>query len=202
MLSRKSAIGSRSSFFSTPAFLALSYALSGMGSQPPKTRSSSVASGTSSLMSGFRFSVRLPSRMCASCVSDPIGSARPRRTASTPAIKVVATAPIPGKRMPNRPEAGSIFVPLIDSGSRYSKECSVERHAAPVLPNPHNALNCRQIGGDGENEDDGLESKPIPLPTEKERGCADQHHSLGAGHEADPTVQPKRLRAAPSIADH
>ena len=53
-------------------------------SQPPNTMSSSLASGTKSLISGERLSVRLPSRMVPICVSEPIGLASPRRMASTP----------------------------------------------------------------------------------------------------------------------
>src|SRR5213083_483233 len=75
-------------------------------SQPPKYRSSSLASGTNSRMSGERPSVRLPRRMVPICVSEPIGLARPPRTASTPAMKVVATAPMPGINTPSLPRAG------------------------------------------------------------------------------------------------
>src|SRR5665213_1471491 len=80
-----------------------------MGSHAPNTRSSSLASGTKSLISGARFSVRLPSRMVAVCVIDPIGFASPRRILSTPAMNVVATAPRPGVRIPSLPEAGAIL---------------------------------------------------------------------------------------------
>src|SRR4051794_20329900 len=79
-------------------------------SQPPTTRSSSAASGTKSLISGLRPSVRFPSRTVESCVTEPIGLARPRLIASTPAMKVVVTAPIPGIRIPNFPSAGAILV--------------------------------------------------------------------------------------------
>ena len=88
------------------------------------------ASGTKSLMSGVRPSVRLPRRTVASWVSEPIGCARPRFTASTPAIKVVLTAPIPGSRTPSLPSAGAIrtgsFVakaqtPLRDPHGRTSR---------------------------------------------------------------------------------
>src|SRR6185503_21280680 len=70
--------------------------------------SSSLASGTKSRISGERLSVLLPRRMVAICVSDPIGLERPRRTFSTPAMRVVATAPRPGVRMPILPVAGRI----------------------------------------------------------------------------------------------
>ena len=66
------------------------------------------ASGTNSLISGDRPSVRLPSRMVPIWVSEPMGLEIPRRIASTPAMKVVATAPIPGVRMPSLPVAGRI----------------------------------------------------------------------------------------------
>ena len=69
----------------------------GIGSQAPNTMSSSSASGTKSLISGDRFSVRLPRRIVAICVSEPIGLRLPRRMLSTPAMNVVATAPRPGR---------------------------------------------------------------------------------------------------------
>jgi hypothetical protein len=66
-----------------------------------------VARGTKSLIFGVRFSVRLPRRTVPSCVREPTGSPSPSLTASTPAMKVVATAPMPGIRMPRRPVAGA-----------------------------------------------------------------------------------------------
>src|SRR5271168_5005706 len=75
-------------------------------SQPVKTMSLRSASGTKSLMRGLRASVRLPRRMWPICVVEPMGLARPRRTASTPAMSVVATAPMPGIMTPNFPVAG------------------------------------------------------------------------------------------------
>src|SRR5207237_10133429 len=74
----------------------------------PKTMSSRLARGTNSLISGARLSVRLPRRMVAIWVSEPIGFECPRRTLSTPAMNVVATAPSPGVRIPSRPVAGAI----------------------------------------------------------------------------------------------
>ena len=85
--------------------------LSSKMSQPVKTRSSSPASGTNSLIFGERPSVRLPRRTVPICVSEPIGFARPLRIASTPATNVVATAPMPGIITPSFPFAGWI-VPL------------------------------------------------------------------------------------------
>src|SRR6185437_1302970 len=70
-------------------------------SQAVKTRSFRLASGTNLLILGARASVRLPSRIVPICVSDPMGLAIPLRTASTPATKVVATAPMPGIMMPS-----------------------------------------------------------------------------------------------------
>src|SRR6478752_8496424 len=78
-------------------------------SQPPNTTSSSDASGTKSLMSGERPSVRLPSRTVPIWVNDPIGLASPRRIASTPAIVVVLTAPMPTSMIPSFPVASAIF---------------------------------------------------------------------------------------------
>src|SRR5260221_903863 len=95
---------------STPAFAAASYELSGKISQPPKTMSSNLANFTKSLMRGERPSVRLPRRMVAICVSEPTGCAFFVRTSSTPAMKVVGTAPIPGNKTPSFPLGAAILV--------------------------------------------------------------------------------------------
>ena len=94
---------------STFAFTAAVYASSGIGSQPPNTRSCRRASGTRSLIIAQRFSLRLPRRTCAIWVSDPMGLPSPALTASTPAMNVVATAPMPGKRTASLPSAGATF---------------------------------------------------------------------------------------------
>src|ERR1700733_2676058 len=69
-------------------------------------RSFRSARGMNPLMSGLRAAVRLPRRMVAICVVDPMGLAKPRRIASTPAMSVVATAPMPGIMTPSFPVAG------------------------------------------------------------------------------------------------
>src|SRR5215469_15914250 len=95
-------------------------------SQPVKTRSSSEARGTKSLMRGERPSVRLPRRMVPICEVEPMGLASPRRMASTPAIRVVATAPMPGIMTPNFPVAGLMLdaasfgaAGVLDISTRY-----------------------------------------------------------------------------------
>src|SRR5437588_5555492 len=103
-------------------------------SHAPKTMSPRLASGTNSLMRGTRFSVRLPSRMAPICVRLPIGSASPRLTASTPAMKVVLTAPSPTSSTPSFPCAGAISTPFLfskpflfaDTRLVSSYECFVE----------------------------------------------------------------------------
>ena len=80
----------------------------GTTSHAPHTMSSSVASGTKSLTSGLRSSVRLPSRIVPICVRLPIGLPMPRLTSSTPAMRVEATAPRPTVSTPRRPVAGAI----------------------------------------------------------------------------------------------
>ena len=62
---RKSAMGARSFSSSTPALRAAVSASSGIGSHAPNTMSSSPESGTKSLISGERCSVRLPRRIVA-----------------------------------------------------------------------------------------------------------------------------------------
>src|SRR3954454_9331154 len=59
-------------------------------------------------MRGERLSVRLPRRTVPVWVTEPMGFEMPRRMASTPAMKVVATAPMPGRRIPSLPVAGRI----------------------------------------------------------------------------------------------
>src|SRR5580692_184754 len=71
--------------------------------------SSSSPSGTNFLIIGERPSVRFPSRIVPSWVSEPTGCDLPLRTSSTPAIKVVLTAPMPGVRIPSFPFGGAIF---------------------------------------------------------------------------------------------
>src|SRR4051812_15189654 len=51
--------------------------------------------------------------MWPSWVSEPIGLPMPLRIASTPAMNVVATAPIPGMRMPSLPLAGLTSTPFL-----------------------------------------------------------------------------------------
>src|SRR6476646_2811976 len=75
-------------------------------------------------MSGERLSVRFPRRIVAICVSEPMGLDSPRRMLSTPAMKVVATAPRPGVRTPRRPVAGR----------------AVEREPVELFPCPKNLL--------------------------------------------------------------
>src|SRR5882724_13714967 len=81
-------------------------------SHPVKTRSSSWVIGVKFLMRGVLSSVRLPRRIVPIWVIEPIALAKPLRTASTPAMRVVATAPIPGIMIPNFPFAGLISAAL------------------------------------------------------------------------------------------
>ena len=91
-------------------------------------------------MSGERPSVRLPSRTVPICVNDPIGLARPRRIAITPAIVVVLTAPMPTSMMPSFPLASAIFTGffttahyiILQSGDRRAGA----RHACRRAPPP------------------------------------------------------------------
>src|ERR1700730_11854041 len=78
-------------------------------SHPPKAISFKSASGTNSLIRGVRPSVRFRRRIVPICVSDPTGCALPLRTSSTPAMKVVLTAPMPGSKTPSFPLAGAIL---------------------------------------------------------------------------------------------
>src|SRR5689334_11316310 len=91
-------------------------------SHPPNTTLSRLTSGTASLILGERPSVRLPRRIVPICVSDPMGLASPFRTARTPAIVVVLTAPRPTRRMPNLPFAGAIST-FFTAGNYITSGC-------------------------------------------------------------------------------
>src|SRR5215472_15971673 len=94
-------------------------------SQPPKTRSSSPTSGTTSLIFGERPSVRLPRRIVPIWVSEPIGDDKPLRIANTPAIVVVLTAPRPTSNTPSLPRAGAISTGVGTNGNYISPQSSV-----------------------------------------------------------------------------
>src|SRR4030095_10547056 len=96
-------------------------------SQAPKTRSSSAAIGTTSLIRGERPSVRLPRRTVPICVNDPIGFAIPFRMARTPAIVVVLTAPKPTSSTPSLPLAGAISTGVGMKDELYSTEMFLKR---------------------------------------------------------------------------
>src|SRR5947199_9543854 len=109
-------------------------------SQPPKTRSSRLARGTTSVIFGERPSVRFPRRTVPICVKEPIGLAKPFRIARTPAIVVVLTAPSPTSRTPNFPFAGAIAtgvdtggklyqLPASENQSLHARSCKIPRYA-------------------------------------------------------------------------
>ncbi len=97
---------SRSS--STPQARAASRAFGEMGSQPPKTMSSSEARGAKSRISSLRPSSRLPRRMWAIWLTEPSGGLPSARALRTPAMKVDETAPMPGVSTPSLPFAGAM----------------------------------------------------------------------------------------------
>ena len=68
-------------------------------------------------------SVRLPRRMVPICVSEPMGLAMPWRTASTPAMSVVQTAPIPGIMIPSFPVAGLMLAALCGAAGWFDIPC-------------------------------------------------------------------------------
>ena len=123
MASRSGLICASSPGSSTPAVVAASKQLSSKMSHPPNTMSSSEASGTRSFMSGVRPSVRLPKRIVPICVSEPIGRAIPLRTAMTPAMNVVLTAPRPTSMMPSFPLGGAISDGEVTNGNYIMSQC-------------------------------------------------------------------------------
>src|SRR6185369_1081468 len=222
MLERKSLIGSRSRSSSTPAFFAAVYASSAIGSQAPNTMSSSAASGTKSLISGERFSVRLPRRIVAIWVSDPIGCVWPRRTLSTPAMKVVATAPSPGVMIPSLPVAGrGVDTASEDEPGTYLLSFEQRARGAASRPEPRPSLGVRarfrlfrsrgrriDVGhaldhGDpgryGQNDDDDGQHPPVEHEPEKGLRGGEEDHSLRALEHAHLGVQPECLGAGPGV---
>src|SRR5215468_11064238 len=101
--------------------------------------SSSLASLMKSLMRGERPSVRLPRRIVPICVSEPTGCAFFVRTSSTPAIKVVATAPMPGNSTPSFPFGAAIlagfFMNLL--GLSIGEQQRVEQLRTDTVPQTH-----------------------------------------------------------------
>jgi hypothetical protein len=69
-------------------------------------------------------------------VSEPIGLASRLRMFMTPAMKVVATAPMPGRRTPSVPRAGRISEHFLENHARPNY------HAA-VAARKHKRRRCR-----------------------------------------------------------
>src|SRR5688500_17491393 len=65
-------------------------------------------------------------------VTEPIGRDDPRRTFSTPAMNVVATAPNPTHSTPSFPSAGAIFRAISATATSFR-----ERVQRGVLEQPH-----------------------------------------------------------------
>src|SRR6476620_10872589 len=184
--------------------------------------SSSAASGTKSLISGDRFSVRLPRRIVAIWVSDPIGLLWPRRTLSTPAMKVVATAPSPGVMMPSLPAAGR----GVDAASE-AEPCtylfSFEQRARGAVsrPEPRTCLGLRarfrlfrsrgrridvchaldhgDPGRYGQNDDDDGEHPSVEHEPEKGLWSGEEDDSLRALEHADLGVQAQCFGTRPRV---
>src|SRR6185312_13053585 len=155
------------------------------------------ASGTNSLINGDRFSVRLPSRIVAICVSEPIGFECPRRILSTPAMKVVATAPRPGVRIPSVPPAGRMVVEAKTMSPRelwprartttaqpegfFGGEPEGRRVDAGVRLAIHelHPLHDRDPRRHGEKHDDGSGHPAVECEPEERLRGREQHDPLG-----------------------
>src|SRR5436190_20008920 len=191
---------------STPAFTAAAYASSGTGSQAANTRSSRAARGTNSLMSGARLSVRFPSRMVPIWVSEPIGLAAPRRTFSTPAMKVVATAPRPTQSTPSFPRAGAMRR-AVCSATRSSFRESIQRGPLDVpgtrrLVRPvrgaehvHEPLDDGDHRGGRQQRHQGLQHDGPGTRTHQEREEAEPQDPLGPLGDADLALETEPLGA-------
>src|ERR1700679_2488414 len=104
-----------------------------------------LASGTKSLIFGVLLSVRLPRRMVFSWVIEPIGFAIPSLIASTPAIKVVVTAPMPGIRMPSFPSAGWMFGVGFEAISDEVLSGVEDKRFSSFMPPDSHSLATRQL---------------------------------------------------------
>src|SRR3990170_5824139 len=169
-----------------------------MGSHAPKTMSSIGVSGTKSLISGVRPSVRLPSRMVASCVSEPYGLARPRRASSVRAMKVEATAPSPTQRTPSLPFAGTGGRAVLSTtlcSSRLKVQCCCL--TSDVGKSLHNR-NERQYGQDYNQCGDHHTVLPA---TDKGSRNPEQNDPLGALEDADGAVDSQALSPGSHVRD-
>src|SRR5712691_1192347 len=138
-------------------------------------------------MRGERLSVRLPRRTVPIWVRLPIGRESPWRIASTPAMKVVATAPMPGSRMPSFPSAGGIdrallelFMTELPGGSRG------RRPKAAMLSQPAPPRRLARRGTSTTAEGSGgsppLESRARDsLPSERKSSVAGEEVEGGRG---------------------
>src|SRR5918999_3731491 len=222
---RKSATGSRSAASRTPALHAAVSASSAIGSHAPKARSLRSSSGTNSRISGERPSVRLARRIVGIWVSDPMGAGSPRRTRSTPAMNVVATAPNPGVRTPSRPVAGRTADGRAPGRARGADEpctwllsfqCWTGGGTLPAHPqrNPWRVarqaglgvgqrrvidecdpLNHRHPGGHRQNDDDETEHPAVEGEAEEGLRRRQQRDALGALEQADLCIDAERLGA-------
>ena len=103
--------------------------------------------------SGARRSVRLPRRIVPIWVSDPIGRPLPRRTVSTPAMKVVATAPSPTSSTPSFPCAGAISrracsgtISVLSEVARGQAVCPGGATSARAASQPTRGRHARFVG--------------------------------------------------------
>src|SRR6478736_7217430 len=190
---------------STPQCSAASKALSGTGSQAPKTMSLSSVRGTNSLISGARLSVRLPRRIVAIWVREPIGFDFPCRINSTPAMKVVATAPSPTLSTPSFPVAGftaraAVFCPTLDSFVIWSPgaKCAAWRSgrlgALGLLVHPEESLHHRDQREQRQDEEERREDDPPRPHPQEERRRPDPEDPLGPLRDPHLSVEPQPLR--------
>src|SRR6185295_3749873 len=155
--------------------------------------------------------VRLPRRLAAICGSEPIGLDLPRRTLSTPAMNVVATAPRPGVRIPSRPVAGATL--FLESFKRpFSLSCSAPggtlrvrrqgrgsldwdlerlraRAVTGLVVDVCDALDHRDPGAHGDDDDHDLEYPPVQRQTEERLRGRQQRDALRPLYHADLGVE-------------
>src|SRR6476661_5531851 len=141
---------------------------------------------------------------------------------STPAMKVVATAPRPGVMMPSRPVAG-LGVEDASLAEPFTNLFSFEQRARRTAARPEAGTNLalgtrfrfiRSRGGGvdvrhaldhgdpgryGQNDDDDSEHPPVEHEAEQRLRGRQEDDALGALQQADFRVETERLGAGPGV---
>src|SRR5882724_986249 len=124
-------------------------------------------------------------------VSEPMGFEIPRRIASTPAMNVVATAPIPGSKIPSLPVAGRMSVfPDCDSGMVAPSKAYRTVTRALVQPVYRRLRRCKCRFFQWQGGENVVENRPSSTPHARrgDRACPNARVAItddaGGGNNA------------------